>query len=79
TELPLAVVYWITHALHGSPALAERIWYTALFAGAAVGCFLLLRALRISPAASVIGAFAYVFNAHVVDIGFNTVFLAAMV
>ena len=79
TKVPLAAVYWLVHALHGSSALTEDIWYTALFAGAAVACYLLLRALRIGPAGSTIGALAYVFNAHVVDIGTNPVFLAAMV
>ena len=79
TQVPLAAVYWLVHALRGSPALAEEIWYTALFAGAAAACYLLLRALRVGPAGSTIGALAYVFNAHVVDIGTNPVFLAAMV
>ena len=59
-------------------ALAKRIWYTALFAGAAAACYLLLRALRVGPAGSTLGALAYVFNAHVVVIGTNPVFLAAM-
>ena len=79
TQAPSAAVYWLVHVLRGSPALAEQIWYTALFAGAAAACYLLLRALRIGPAGSTIGALAYVFNAHVVDIGTNPVFLAAMV
>ena len=78
-SVPLAAVYWVVHALHGSPALAGRIWYTALLTGAAATCYLLLRALRVSPVGSTIGALAYVFNAHVVDIGTNPVFLAAMV
>ncbi len=79
TRLPLAAVYWLVHALRGSPALAEDIWYTALFVGAAAACYLLLRALRIGPAGSTLGALAYVFNAHVVTIGTNPVYLAAMV
>ena len=79
TSLPWAAVYWLVHALHGSTALAERIWYTALFAGAAAACYLLLRALRVGPAGATVGALAYVFNAHVADIGTNPVFLAAMV
>ena len=79
TQVPLAVVYWLVHALRGSPAAAEEIWYTALFVGAAVACYLLLRAFRVGPAGSTVGALAYVFNAHVVDIGTNPVFLAAMV
>jgi hypothetical protein len=79
TKLPWAAVYWLVHALHGSPGLAERIWYTALFAGAAAGCYLLLRALRVGPAGSALGALAYVFNAHVAVIGTNQAYLAAMV
>ena len=79
TKAPLAAVYWLVHALRGSPALAEDIWYTALFAGAAAACYLLLRALHIGPAGSTLGALAYVFNAHVVAIGTQPLFLAAMV
>jgi glycosyltransferase involved in cell wall biosynthesis/O-antigen/teichoic acid export membrane protein len=79
TQAPWAAVYWLVRAFRGSPALAEDIWYTALFVGAAVACYLLLRALRVGPAGSTIGALAYVFNAHVVDVGTNPVFLAAMV
>ena len=79
TRVPSAAVYWLVHALRGSPALAEEIWYTALFVGAAAACYLLLRALRVGPAGSTLGALAYVFNAHVVTIGTNPVFLAAMV
>jgi glycosyltransferase involved in cell wall biosynthesis/O-antigen/teichoic acid export membrane protein len=78
-QVPLAAVYWLVHALGGSPALAEEIWYTGLFGCAAAACYLLLRALRVGPAGSTIGALAYVFNTHVVDIATNPVFLAAMV
>ena len=79
TNVPFAAVYWLVHVLRGSPALAEDIWYTALFVGAAAACYLLLRALRVGPAGSTLGALAYVFNAHVVTIGTNPVFLAGMV
>jgi arabinofuranan 3-O-arabinosyltransferase len=79
TSLPWAAVYWLVHALRGTPALAQDIWYTVLFAGAAVACYLLLRVLRVGPAGSTLGALAYVFNAHVVTIGTNPVYLAAMV
>lgn len=79
TQAPVAGVYWLVHSFHGSPALAQRIWYTALFAGAAMACYLLLRAFRAGPAGSTLGALVYVFNGHVVDIGTNPVFLAAMV
>lgn len=78
TKAPMAAVYWLVHALRGSPALAEDIWYTALFAGAAVACYLLLRALRIGAAGSAVGALAYIFSAHVVIVGTNPVYLAAM-
>ena len=79
TNLPWAGVYWLVHALHGSPAFAERLWYTTLFTAAAVACYALLQVLGISTAASVIGALAFVFNAHVIDIGTNPVFLATMI
>jgi glycosyltransferase involved in cell wall biosynthesis/O-antigen/teichoic acid export membrane protein len=79
TKVPVAAVYWLVDALHGSPALAEDIWYTVLFVGAAVASYLFLRALRVGPAGSTIGALAYIFNAHIVTIGTNPVFLAAMV
>ena len=79
TNLPWAAVYWLVHVLRGSPALAEDIWYTALFAGAAAACYLLLCALRVGPAGCTLGALAYVFNAHVVTIGASPVYLAAMV
>jgi hypothetical protein len=79
TNLPWAAVYWLVRALRGSPALAQDIWYSALFAGAAMACYLLLRALRVGPAGSALGALAYVFNAQVVTIGTNPVFLAGMV
>ena len=77
--MPWAAVYWLVHVLHGSPGLAEQVWYTTLFAGAAAGCYLLLRALRVGPAGSTLGALAYVFNGHVAVIGINPVYLAAMV
>ena len=79
TKVPLAAVYWFVHGLGGSPALAEDIWYTALFAGAAAACYLLLGALHVGPTASTLGALAYVFNAHTVTIATNPVFVAGMV
>jgi glycosyltransferase involved in cell wall biosynthesis len=79
TWVPVAAVYWLVHALGGSSALAEESWYIALFSGAAAACYLLLRVLHVGPAGSTIGALAYVFNAHVVVIGTNPVYLAAMV
>jgi arabinofuranan 3-O-arabinosyltransferase len=79
TQVPWAAFYWLVHVLRGSPALAEDMWYTALFAGAAAACYLLLRTLRVGPAGSALGALAYVFNAQVVSVGTNPVFLAAMV
>ncbi len=79
TRLPWAAVYWLVHALHGSPGFAERIWYTSLFVGAAAACYLLLRAFRIGSAGSTLGALAYVFNAHVAVIGTRQAYLAAMV
>ena len=77
--LPWAAVYWLVHALGGSPALAERVWYSALFAGAAAACYLLLRVLRVGPPGSTLGALAYVFNAHAIVVALNPVYLAAMI
>jgi Alpha-(1->3)-arabinofuranosyltransferase len=79
TNLPFAVIYWLVHTLGGSPVLAERIWFSALFTGAATACYLLLRALRVEPPGSTLGALAYVFNAHAITIATNPVYLAAMV
>ena len=76
---PVAAVYWTAHALHVPQAFAQQIWYTVLFAGAAVACYMLLRTLRVGPAGSAFGALAYAFNAHVVTIGTSPVYLAAMV
>ncbi len=78
-QLPWAAVLGLCHALGGDPALAQRIWYTALFVGAALGIFGLLAALRMSPAAAVAGTAVYVLSPYVIsEVTINTVYLAAL-
>jgi len=79
-QLPWAVVLWTVHSLGGSSALAQRLWYTALFAGAALGALWLLRLLHASWTAATVGSLLFLFNPFVLsNIGANPVFLAALV
>jgi len=79
-DLPWAVVEFLVHSLGGSGALAQRIWLSGLFVGAALACYWLLRVLNLSPVAAAAGALVWVFNPYVVaDVGMNDVYLAAMV
>jgi hypothetical protein len=78
-QLPWAAVLGLCHVLGGDPALAQRIWYTALFVGAALGIFGLLAALRMSPVAAVAGTAVYVLSPYVIsEVTINTVYLAAL-
>jgi len=79
-DLPWAVVDFLVHAMGGSGALAQRIWLSGLFVGAALACYWLLRVLDLSPIAAAAGALVWVFNPYVVaDVSVNDVYLAAMV
>jgi len=79
-QLPWAVVLWIVHNLGGSSALAQRLWFTILFAGAALGALWLLRLLHASWIAAVVGSLLFLFNPFVLSsIGTNPVWLAALV
>lgn len=79
-QLPWACLLWLVHRAGGSAALAQRLWFTFLFLGAALGALWLLRLLRASWAASTVGSLLYLFNPFVVsNIGTNPVFLAALV
>ncbi len=64
---PWATVLDIVHMFGGGPELAQRIWYTALFVGAALGALAFLAALRLGPLAALVGATAYVLNPYVVS------------
>jgi FkbM family methyltransferase len=78
-QLPWATVLAVSHALGGDPAMAQRIWYTMLFVGAALGAFGLLAALRMSSVAAFVGTTVYVLSPLVVSqVTVNTVFLAAL-
>jgi len=79
-QLPWAAVLWTVHELGGSSTLAQRLWYTLLFAGAALSTLWLLRLLHASWIASAVGSLLFIFNPFVLsNIGTNPVFLAALV
>src|SRR5713101_3793313 len=78
-QLPWAAVLGLVHVLGGDPTLAQRVWYTALFVGAALGILGLLAALRMSPVAAVVGTAVYVLSPYVIsEVTINTVFLATL-
>jgi len=80
TQLPWAGLLWLVHSSGGSAMLAQRLWYTLLFTGAALGALWLLRLLRASWTAATVGALLYLFNPFVLsNIGTNPVFLATLV
>ncbi|MFZ0041332.1 MAG: hypothetical protein WAK93_08500, partial [Solirubrobacteraceae bacterium] len=79
-QLPWGAVLWVVTHAGGSAALAQRLWLTILFSGAALAAYGLLRALRIAAAGAAAGALVYAFNPYVVSVvGTNAVYLAAMV
>lgn len=79
-QLPWAALLGGLHAVGGSPELAQRIWYSSLFAAAAIAAMALLRQLGLPPFASLFGACAYVLNGYVLSTAnINPVYLAAMV
>ena len=63
--LPWATVLGLIHALGGDAGLAQRVWYTVLFEGAALSALALLAALRMNPIAALAGAAVYVLNPYV--------------
>jgi hypothetical protein len=80
TRAPWAAVLWVVHEAGGSAVLAERIWMTALFAGAALAALWLLRVLGCGPGAAALGTAAYLLNCYVVSsVATNPVYLAALV
>ncbi|MDA8392259.1 MAG: hypothetical protein M0Z87_05555, partial [Actinomycetota bacterium] len=80
TQLPWAGLLWLVHSVGGSAVLAQRLWYTLLFTGAALGALWLLRLLRTSWISATVGSLLYLFNPFVfATIGINPVFLAALV
>lgn len=80
TQLPWAAFLEAAHVM-GLPAwLAQRLWISLLFASAAIAAYFLFRVLNVGPIGAAVGALAYVFNPYVLsNVGFNDVYLAAMV
>ncbi|MST31743.1 hypothetical protein GHK86_03245, partial [Acidimicrobiaceae bacterium USS-CC1] len=79
TQLPWAVVLEVVHLLGGPAWLAQRLWLTVLFAGAALAALALLRTVGIRPLAAGAGALVYVLNPYVLSsVGFNDVYLAGL-
>jgi len=80
TQLPWAGLLWVVHHAGGSAALAQRLWFTLLFLGAALGALWLLRLLRASWTAATVGSLLYLFSPFVVsNVGTNPIFLSALV
>jgi hypothetical protein len=78
-SLPWAAILGPVHALGGSPALAQRIFYTAVFVGAGVAAVWMLRMCGLRPIGAAVGALVYVFNAYVLTyVNVNPVFLTAL-
>src|SRR5438105_3228562 len=78
-QLPWGIVLGIVQFAGGSAELAQRIWYTALFAGAGVGAVALLKTLGMRPVPAVAGAAAYIFNGYVLGwVTVNSTYMAAL-
>jgi arabinofuranan 3-O-arabinosyltransferase len=78
-KLPWAAVLGLIHVLGGSAELAQRVWYTTLFVGAAVAAVVFLLTLGLRPVASLVGSVAYVFSPYVVaEVMPNPVYLATL-
>jgi hypothetical protein len=78
-QLPWAGILAFVHLLGGDAQLAQRIWYTTLLIGAALGVLGLMRALQMGPLAAVVGAAVYLLNVYVVSVvNINPVYIAAL-
>ena len=78
-QAPWAAISWAVHWAGGSGALAQRLWMTLLFVGAALAALTLLRILGCGPGAATVGSAIYIFNCYVVSmVALNPVFLAAL-
>ena len=77
--LPWGVVLWFIHnLLGGSSALAQQVWYSILFAGAALGSYALLRLLHLSPLSALCGSLVWVFNSYVLTVALSPNYLMAL-
>jgi arabinofuranan 3-O-arabinosyltransferase len=78
-QLPWATVLGVVHFFSGSPELAQRIWYTLLFSGAAVAAFSLMRLMGLGIVPGLVGSAAYVLSPYVVsNVDYNPTYLAAL-
>jgi arabinofuranan 3-O-arabinosyltransferase len=78
-QLPFAALLRFTQLVGSTAELAQRIWFTLLFAGAAVGSVALLLVLKIRPGAAITGALAYAYSPFVVANAVpNPVYMAAL-
>ena len=79
TQLPWAAVMTAVHGAGGSPALAQRLWVSGLFAAAAVAAVAFLQVLDMRPLAAFCGAAVYVLNPYVASwVGPSPVYLATL-
>lgn len=78
TLLPWAVVLKVVRDIGGSAALAQRLWLTGLLAGVGLLALAALTALGLRTLPAAIGALFYVFNPFLVNIGFASNYIAAL-
>ena len=64
-RLPWAAIVSLVHVFGGDPGVAERIFDTALYAGAGLAALALLASFRMGPVVSLTGTLAYLFNPYV--------------
>jgi hypothetical protein len=77
-QLPWAVIVGLVHLAGGHAALAQHIWYTAVFSGSALGALLLLKTLGSRPLSAAVGAAVYVFNPYVLTLNLSPVYVLAL-
>jgi hypothetical protein len=78
-QLPFAALDALVHAVGGSGALTQRIWYSLLVAGIMVAAGALARSLGLTPVAGITVAVLFFFNPMTMSqVGINDVFLVAM-
>ncbi len=78
-RLPWAAMLSLVHTLGGNPALAQRIFYTTLYAAAGLAALGLLASLRMGPVAALAGTVVYLTNPYVVTwVNTYDVYLAAL-
>jgi hypothetical protein len=78
-QLPWAAVLASVHGLGGSAEVAQRVWYSVLFVGAAMSSLAFFYALGLRPPGAAIGSLAYVFSPFVVaNVVPNPIYMAAL-